>query len=274
MVPSARRARLYQHCRARLSRSARVFWDERPPVVARGVARSGRLERYFALFSACILPLIHPRARIDRLLYTASRAERERLYRCEWNSYRWRALAGLFFSRSLLGRLGRDPEFFRYAEGPVGAWLLGRFETALTRMQPGENPYLQWILTGDHQHARAFALREENFEAIRANLDRLQWRCCSLENAWQESSDASIDRFNLSNVFEYMAPHHCHRVLRRLADVGGRGCRLAYWNLLVPRRRPEALVDRLRPLEAEARSLRDRDHGFFYRDFVLEEGLS
>ena len=61
--------------------------------------------------------------------------------------------------------------------------------------------------------------------------------------------------------------------LRRLARCGRDGARLAYWNLLVKRCRPEALVGRLNPLEMISSALSKRDHTFFYDGFMLEEVL-
>ena len=49
------------------------------------------------------------------------------------------------------------------------------------------------------------------------------------------------------------------------------GARLAYWNMLVPRRRPDALADRLVPLSDLAASLHAADRAFFYSAFVVEE---
>lgn len=49
------------------------------------------------------------------------------------------------------------------------------------------------------------------------------------------------------------------------------GGRLVYWNLLAPRRRPERLRDRLRPLDGLASDLHSRDKAFFYGALRVEE---
>jgi S-adenosylmethionine-diacylglycerol 3-amino-3-carboxypropyl transferase len=49
------------------------------------------------------------------------------------------------------------------------------------------------------------------------------------------------------------------------------GARLAYWNMLVPRRRPEAMAARLRPLDELAAQLHVRDRAFFYSAFRVEQ---
>ena len=114
------------------------------------------------------------------------------------------------------------------------------------------------------------ALRAENFERIWANLDRIELRQTSLEGFLGTAPVGSIDRFNLSDVFEYLAPPAVGDAFAQIARVGRAGGRLAYWNMLVPRHRPPELSDRLRPLEAESRRLHELARTFFY-GFVVEE---
>jgi S-adenosylmethionine-diacylglycerol 3-amino-3-carboxypropyl transferase len=174
----------------------------------------------------------------------------------------------------VLGRLGRDPAFFDYVQGSVSAPLLERAERALTELDPSQNPYLRWILTGRHDLALPYWLRPENFDAIRAKLDRLEWRHQSLEAYLDGAEARSIDRFNLSDVFEYVSQDTCDRLLAQIASIGRPGARLAYWNLLVPRSRSEHLLARVQPLERLALRLHARDKAFFYRSFIVEEVLA
>src|SRR5205823_6585858 len=120
----------------------------------------------------------------------------------------------------VMGRLGRDPAFFRYVKGSVADRILARTRHALTELNPADNPYLQWILTGRHTTALPYALRPENFEPIRANLDRLESRCQSLEEFLEQEGRGAIDRANLSDIFEYMSDENCACLLERLADAG------------------------------------------------------
>ena len=273
--PAARRAELYRSCRDDLSAAARRFWDERPQEIAAGVGGAGKFERYFAIFRRYVLPLIHGRRTVARLLEPGhDLAGRRDYYTRRWDTWRWRALFRLFFSRTVMGRLGRDPSFFRYVEGSVAGRLLTRTRYAATELDPATNPYLHWILTGEHSPAaRPFALREENFPLIRQNLDRLEWRCESLEAFCAASAAGGrfIHAFNLSDVFEYGSPESAAALLEKLCVLAAPGARLAYWNLLAPRRRPDSLADRLRPLDDLARQLHARDKAFFYSALVIEE---
>ena len=269
--PSTRRGDLYLRCRTLLGRETGAFWDAHRGEVEDGIGGAGKFERYFALFRRRIMPMVHSRATIRRLLLGGDPATRESFYCNEWDTWRWRLLFRAFFSRFVMGRMGRDPSFFRYVEGSVADRILSRTRHALTFLDPADNPYLQWILTGQHAGALPFALRPENFEAIRANLDRLEWHCLPLEAFLEQEGESSVDRFNLSDIFEYMSEENHLRVLERLHRAGRRGGRLAYWNMLAPRSRPECMADRLRPLESEAQRLFLEDKAFFYSAFVLEE---
>ena len=269
--PSSRREALYRRCRNLLSADAKRFWDARPGEIARGIGGAGKFERYLELFRRRVLPLIHSPERVRRLLGASSRSERESFYDRQWDTWRWRLIFRVFFSRFLLGRLGRDPSFFDHVERDIADHLLGRVRHAATALEPAGNPYLHWILTGRHGAALPYALRAENFAAIRANLDRLEWRRQSLEGFLNEAGEAAIDRYNLSDIFEYMPPEDYHRVLESLVRCGRDKSRLAYWNRRAARQRPQSMAGRLRPLDDLARRLHSQDKAFFYSAFVLEE---
>ena len=272
-TPRQRRRELYGRCRPRLGAAARAFWDARPADVAAGVGGAGKFERYFGLFRRYVLPLVHRRPRIDALLRGGPLDVRRTFYRRRWDTFRWRLLFRVFFSRFVMGRMGRDPSFFAYVEGNVATRILERAKHAVTELNPAENPYLQWIMAGRHTTALPLALRPEHFATIRGNLDRLEWRCQSVEDFLATQEPHSVDRFNLSDIFEYMSSENYHRLLERLASGARPGGRLAYWNMLVPRSRPESLAGRLRPLAELAARLHHQDKAFFYSRFVVEEVL-
>jgi S-adenosylmethionine-diacylglycerol 3-amino-3-carboxypropyl transferase len=273
---SARRGDLYRACRTCLPEAARHFWDGKQEEISAGIGAAGKFERYFATFRRRVLPLAHPKRRVRELLVPRTPEERLRFYRQRWDNRRWRAIFHVFFSRRVMGALGRDPEFFRYVEGSVAERILGRTRHALAVLDPAENPYLQWILTGTHGDALPEALEERNFNAIRAALE--EGRLKIVEGPLEELLDAHPERrygaWNLSDIFEYMSEENTADLLRKIADASAPGARVAYWNMLAPRSRPESLAHRLQPLEEEAARLFAGDRAFFYSRFVLEEVLA
>lgn len=269
--PSDRRPALYARCRAALDADARAFWDARGLLIAAGIGAAGKFEHYFAIFRRYILPLIHRRRTVERLLSGGDLDARRAFYQRYWDTRRWRLLFRVFFSRAVMGRLGRDPAFFAHVEGSVAERILERSRHALTELDPSENPYLHWILTGRHGDALPHALRAETFDLIRRNLDRLTWRCASLEQLLAGDENRRFDRFNLSDIFEYMSEPAYEGLLRRLVAHARPGGRLVYWNMLVPRSRPASLGERLIPREELAQRLHRRDKAFFYSRLVVEE---
>jgi S-adenosylmethionine-diacylglycerol 3-amino-3-carboxypropyl transferase len=267
---AAARDALYRRCRDALGAAARAFWDAQPEAIAGGIGGAGKFENYFRLFRTRVLPLVHGRAKVAALLRGGPPEVREAFYRERWDTWRWRLLFKVFFSRAAMGRLGRDPAFFKYVEGSVADRILSRTRHALTVLDPADNPYLHWILTGTHGTALPWALREENFERIRSRLNRLEWHLLTLEEFLGRET-GPIDKFNLSDIFEYMSPENTAALLARLAAASRPGGRLAYWNMLAPRSRPEALADRLRPREDLAAALFQQDRAFFYSALRVEE---
>ena len=262
---------LYRLVRPALPEDTQAFWDEPGNKLAEGLGAAGKFERYFALFRRWVLPFAHSRRRVDRLLQRRSPEARKTFYQQEWNTWRWRALFHLFFSRTVMGRLGRDPAFFRYVEGSVAERILERTRYALTELAPEANPYLHWILKGHHGEAKPFWLRPENLTLIRKRLDRVEWRLASLEEILGEWPEKAFDGAHLSDIFEYMSEEAGASLLTQLADKMRPGGRLVYWNMLAPRQRPESLAERIHPLEDLARDGFARDQAFFYRALRIEE---
>lgn len=266
----ALRSQLYQRCRKELSPQAREFWDSHPQAIAQGILASGKFERYLALFRRWVLPLVHSPQVWHPIFQGLSPTEREVWYAHQWDGWRWRWLFRAFFSRFILGHLGTDPEFLRYGDQSLADHLLGRTRYALTTLDPTQNPYLQWIVLGRYDTVLPYALRPEHFDPIRQNLDRLAWHTTSLED-FLSQNDYPIDRFNLSNVFEYMSEPHFQRVLETLHHHATPNARIALWNRLSDRT-CTATTPHWQPLTTLSTRLHQRDQVFFYKRFVVAQG--
>jgi S-adenosylmethionine-diacylglycerol 3-amino-3-carboxypropyl transferase len=266
------RLRVFDRLATDLSERARSFWHNRPEALAHGVIHHGKFESYFRLFRTRILPLVHSRRTIGRLLADKDAAARHDFYDRTWDTWRWRLLFQVFFSRFVMGRLGRDPEFFRYVEGSVAERILGRTRYALTVLPVQANPYIDYILTGNFTHTLPHWLRPEVFARVRENLDRLSL----LEGSADQIAPAVAERggfdgFNLSDIFEYMDEATSEAVYSRLLETARPDARFAYWNMLAPRRLAPAFPGRVRSLDNEAGELFARDLAFFYSAFVIDE---
>lgn len=268
--PSDRRDHLLDNCLGVLSPADGSFWHNQRSAVRRwGVGGVGKFERYFRLFRRRVLPLVHPVARVQALMQPRDAEGRAAFYR-HWNNRRWRWLLRLFFSRNVMGRLGRDPAFFEFAEGSLTDHLAARIRHALVTLAPAENPYLHWILTGQHGDVLPLALRADAFIPIRDRLDRLHLHQTGLTALLPDL--ASVDGWNLSDIFEYMTPMETRAALSAILSVTRPGGRLVWWNMLVPRPAPDDLS--LIAHDAEAARLFAADKAFFYSALVVAEAAA
>lgn len=267
---SADRLSAYRLLRGSLSASARSFWDRHPGFIERGIIHTGKFEGYFRIFRRWVLPIVHGRKDVAELRRPKDARERRDFYRHRWDTARWRLLFRLFFSKTVMGHLGRDPEFFRYAGDDLAGSLLKRASHALTALPVHDNPYLEYILTGNFRRSFPHYLRSENFDSIRKGLDRLVLFKGNVMDALNANKGLKFNGFNLSDIFEYMSYGEYSSGLSRFIDASKKGGRLVYWNMLADRSPPSGYLDRLDPLETRARELFMQDRAFFYRAFRIE----
>lgn len=268
---SDQREKIYKCLRHDLSASAQHFWQKHLIDVSRGIIHMGKFEAYFRTFRTRFLPWIHSSKTIAQLLHPKSETERIAFYRDVWNNRRWRMLLRIFFSRFVMARLGRDREFFRYVQGSIADQIQTRTRHALTVLPSDQNPYLQYIATGNFTTALPRYLRKEHFNAIRAGLGRLTLYQGAIEQAASLHGDPGFDGFNLSDIFEYVSDDKARQLYGKLLRHANRGARLAYWNTFVPRSCPREYSAHVHLQKEESAELFARDKAFFYGHFQIDE---
>jgi len=269
VLPSLNRVETYNLIKRHLSLDARTFWDERLNVIHKGIIHAGKFERYLRLFGKWVLPLVHSHATREALLQEKLEQARMKFYAERWDSWRWRLIFKLFFSRFVMGHAGRDPSFFDHVLGTVAEQILARSKHALTACPTHQNPYLRYILKGNFFNtALPRYLRPEHFSTIQARVDRVKF-----VHGPATEVEGSFDGFNLSDIFEYMNEEAFEACYTSLLEKANQHARMAYWNMLVPRSCPKSCLDRVSPLTELAASLHKKDKAWFYQKFVVEQVL-
>lgn len=274
---SSHRLTDYESIKKDLSPSSRAFWDAHPEAISTGIIFAGKFEDYFSHFRRKVIPLIHSRKTIDALLEDKPDSERRDFYDRRWNTRQWQLLFRVFFSRRVMGWLGRDPEFFRYVDGPVSTEILRRAERALKELPTHDNPYLTFILRGNFKDALPEYLKEERYEPIRENLHNLILCRGTVQEAARyilKTDQTPFDGFNLSDIFEYLDEETTRSVIAELLNAAAPKARFAYWNMMVPRQASALFPEKLTFLEDLSRELHNRDRAFFYGAFLVDEHTS
>lgn len=264
---------LYERVRPRLSMQARGWWDSNGELLVAGIEGAGRLDRFIAGFGLTSAgAAAAPAARAMFAIENAG--ERARFLERELFTPGFERAFREYFSREAIARRGRDPSQFAYVHhADVGGWFLHRLRWACTALPVRDNFYLRRFLgvPSDEECALPPYLRRANWERLRALAPRVDVVTAPLESYLDSWSARGLTAAALSDVFEYLAPADADHLFERLGRAIAPGGRIAYWNLLVPRRSPPSLRGRLQPLSRLARALWQRDRAWFYGGFHVEE---
>ena len=273
---------MYEKIREKLDKDVRDYWDLNREAIETGVIHIGKFEKFFKIFREKILPLIHNKKRVEGLFEKKSKQEREEYYNKHWNNFRWKLMFKLFLSKSVVGKFGRDKEFFRYAEKDISKEMKERSRYALCELDSYENPYIHYIMMGNYRlDCLPYFLRRENFENIKKNLHKLE----IVQNSVEEYLD-EID-FKI-NKFKYMSLENYRNLMKKIYDNADNSAILAYWNLIVERNSSKLdykenemkeniengknnIWKNFQRMEEFDKKLHKKDKTFFYNDFVVEK---
>ena len=289
VTKSDRRIEMYDRIKENLDKEVKEYWDFNREAIENGIIHTGKFEKFFKIFREKILPFVHNRKRVEKLLEDKPEQERMEYYDNHWNNFRWKLMFKLFFSKYIVGKLGRDKEFFRYAEKNISEEMKERSRYALCELSPHENPYINYILMGNYRKdCLPYFLRKENFDKIRKNLHKVEIIQSSVEE-YLDQIDFKINKFNLSDIFEYMSVENYSKLMEKIYDNAENNALLAYWNLIVERNSEKLAYnetnseiavngkeknidgkkfERMKELDSR---LHKRDMTFFYTDFVVEK---
>jgi S-adenosylmethionine-diacylglycerol 3-amino-3-carboxypropyl transferase len=269
--PCEDRLRTFHDLIPRLSVQTADFWLRNLADVQEGIIGCGRFERYLNTFRRFVLPLIHNRHVVNKLLSASTLEQQRQVYREIWNTRPWQWLFRVFFGRFLMSHFGRRAEFFRYIGNiNVARTLYRRVQNGLTHVPIGDNFYVEYILTGRYgnlENAPSY-LHPFHFHTIKSRLYRINLVCASLR-PWLSSRQAgSFSKFNLSDVFEYMSDAETGQILREIIRVSRPGSRLAYWTLFAERSVPTSLNKQLELNGDVTGSGHIFNRSFFYDRFL------
>lgn len=250
-----------------LTEQARELFDSNLDWIEDGIIDCGKFERYFRIFSKRVMPFIHRKKTTEKLLVPKSQQEQEQFYHNNWNTWQWRLLFKIFFSKQVMGRLGRDPEFLAEVKVPVSKFIFMKAEKHLKSTRAQSNHILRYNLTGSFGLELPHYLREENFFIIKEKIDKLQLFKGYAEEAIAEYG--KFDAMNMSNIFEYMPQDVFKNTGAGLVAGLNQSGRIAYWNLMVPRRLSKAFHE-LEYKKELSHELTAEDKGFFYHSIIIE----
>jgi len=270
-IDDIKRLQTFEKIKSFLLPDTQKYWEHHVEQIKNGIIHQGKFEKYFQMFSKKILPFIHSKKRVAKLFEKKSDQEQITFYNSKWNSWRWRLLFKIFFSKYVMGKFGRDPEFLKEVKVSVSEYIFNKAAKQLSSVEAQNNFILQYNLTGSFGSLLPHYAQKQNFEKVKSNIDKLIIKEGYAEDVFKETKN--FDCMNLSNIFEYMSVELFEQTAKQLIEASKPGARLAYWNLMVPRRISINYKEMVSYEKELSEKFTDIDKGFFYNKFIIDKVL-
>lgn len=265
------RLQIYKKVEENLSLQSRYYFEHNPEIIKYGIIHQGKFEHYFQIFATKIMPLVHNQKNLTELFLPKSIQAQKLFYDKTWNNWRFKALFKVFFNKFVMGRLGRDKEFFKYVDtAMISKNIKERTDRALRDVPTWNNPFVNYILLNNFDYALPHYAKEQNFNIIKQNIDALEIKTGTI-NEVVNASEMKFDGFNLSDIFEYMDKGLFKEISSQLLSFSNVGAKFCYWNMMVDRRISEILPKNFEYKKELSQELYLRDRAFFYKDFIVDE---
>ena len=264
---------LYSAIKSELPVEVREYWDRNHAILESGLIAAGRLEGYFKLLSTSLVQKVCPPEALREFFKSDDLDSQEAFFEQYFTHPEFVQVFKEFTSRKMIASEGRDEVQFRFVDIPdVGQHFYDRFQYVCTKLPARGNFYLEYLMSAAYHDLEVGPpyLRAANYERMRSLLPRLEIVTDGIGEVVASRPQDYFTKANLSDLFEYLSESETENLLGMLADGMKAGGKIAYWNLLVPRHRPESLAHKLARDPEGSTSLWQQDRALFYRNFHIE----
>jgi S-adenosylmethionine-diacylglycerol 3-amino-3-carboxypropyl transferase len=271
-VAPGHRVRYFHRCKKYLGEQEIRFWRKNKKCVEKGIVHCGKFESYLTIFRKYVLPLVLSKKQIKKYLSLKSLEDQERFFKKEWNTWRWRLFFKIFFSRTVMQRLGRKKQYFFYSKKKnIANHYFERAKYGITKIPVKQNYFMHYILTGTIpvQFKGHPYLDKSNFSTLKRLVDKVE-----LVNSdcykYLKKTQKSFTKYNLSDIFELFSQKEYEDILGEIARITKNRGIIFYWNNLVLRYIHPNVNDIHFKYEQSAKLFK-KNRVFFYSRLIVEE---
>lgn len=197
---------IYSRVRPYLEAKSRFFWDRYIRYFSpggRGLYYNGTAGT-FALILNAILKLKGLKPNVSRLLHTASRSEREQIFRSTQGKL-WSGLSQYLWKWDGLLSLAGIPASQAEAVEDLNAFMQGTIYQLFVEQNPAQNHYWRVYLEGKYStDCCPQYLQKENFAVLRKNIGRLSLKSSNLLQHLSHT-ETKYSHFILLDHMDWMA---------------------------------------------------------------------
>ncbi len=264
------RLELFYLIEPHLSKDAHFWCKENICIINNGIIHIGKLERYFKLFSKFILPLAHSKKTIQSLFVKKTEEEQRKFYDNIWNTWKWRFLFTIYFSKRVTSNSARNKKLFKYVNTKnISNHYLNNVANSICN-NPSKNFFLHYVFTGKYNKENLpMYLIKENLSIIKERVDRIKIISNDLATFIKENHEI-YNKYNLSNIFETLSVEKTSNIFIDIAKHGGNNTKLVYINHLVDRTFPEQLSNTIIHDIRNEEILNKKNMAFFYKKIHID----
>jgi S-adenosylmethionine-diacylglycerol 3-amino-3-carboxypropyl transferase len=269
--PSGNRWKMYKKLRPELTEEEQLYWDHKKTDIDRGIIHCGKYERYMHLLKRLFRIIVGGKI-IDALFNSSCLEEQQILFETKWNNFRWKLFCRIFLSR-ILASIYFDKAFYKYIDPSFSfdKYYRHAVKRVITQLPAKENYFLAYILLGNYlENNLPSYLKKENYEIIKARVNRIKTVTCSCQEYFRSQPVETISKFNFTNIFEWMSTEEFTLFLLETLRIAKNDAVITYRNHLVTRRRPEIFKDQIIPDIKLSDELHNKDRSFIYKAYVVE----
>lgn len=252
---------IYRRIEGLLDEDVRQYFNDNIFLISEiKLINCGKFEHYFQILKNKVMPSIHTKKSIEKFMQFDDLESQFEYYNKHFKNHRFKFMFKVFFSSTVMSRLGRDKAYFKFNEGSLTEHLKRRTDLGFMNNKNKKNPYMQYVLLNRFDELPMY-VQEDNFNIIKTRLDRINIINESFDEAIE--NDEKFDLMNLSDIFEYMPnnvmPDYEEKIFKSLNNGG----RVIYWNMLNDR----FMGNKLKRIETSIAN----DRCFYYKNFLTYE---
>lgn len=263
------RVHIFNQLTPLLNQKSKLYFQNNIKLIKKGIIHVGKFDKYLQIFSKKVLPFLISPFAIKKAINTDNREYQHKIYQKIWNNWRWRLIGKVFFGKSVMQKMGRHKVMFKYNDKKsTGSIYLDRAEEFLKNGSTHKNHYLDYILSGNFSENLHYYLQKTIFESLK-NKQKIKFTNTDILSFLKSMPDNSINKYNLSDVFESMNNDETEAVFKEILRTASNNARIIFWNNLVERDVPTNLKSNFKQDIDLQNKLASLEKVFFYNRFFI-----
>lgn len=266
--PAEYRVELYNRIKKHMPTYAVDFWNENLNQIKDGIMMCGKVEKFFKIYRT-LLGFLY--AKEDLLsLFKADNLEQQKERYAAFRKKRWNALHRLLLNRGVLSLVKGAHSFAQVDFEDFASNLNHKRTLGMTRFFNPDNYFMCLLMLGGHFHEQGMSpyLLRENYPKLQQNIDKLEIFKGTIGEVLKKDGPGSYDRFNLSNIFEWMTNEVFNGIIREVLELARPGSRMAWrYTFARPRELDAENLSRLAYEPELSDELFKQDRAFIYESF-------